>query len=255
MTAYLIEKGARINHQENSGYTPLLISILEGNLKTSQVLIDLGADLTITSSEGVSGKNSQTYYPQFPSFFSSFCVIPQKSPYFPQILFTKLTNFEALHAAAQKGNVEFAKLLIGLGMNINQTTSLGFTPLHIAIYEGHTDLALALLEAGAQLNHTTKETGDTVLHLAVGIGNAKVTEALIKKKADLNALNADKQTPLDMAVQYKRNKCGELLQKAAALNGKSVVTPENPNRVLYGVPFMNDALFEPKFTKKPKPRY
>jgi ankyrin repeat protein len=58
----------------------------------------------------------------------------------------------ALHMAAESGNVEVAKALLGAGAKVAATTRIGaYTPLHIASAGAHTAVVEALIAGGADV--------------------------------------------------------------------------------------------------------
>jgi uncharacterized protein len=93
MITFLIGKGAQINGLENASSTPLYYAALHNNARALTLLIELGADPTIPSSD---------IYGELP-----------------------------LHAAARRGNVECIKLLLPLGKK-DAKNGLGQTPRDLA---------------------------------------------------------------------------------------------------------------------------
>ena len=73
----------------------------------------------------------------------------------------------ALHIAAEQGDSQIARLLIGARANVEAKTRLGeYTPLHLAAEGAHVSVVRVLLEAGADVRAATTNTGVTPLHLA-----------------------------------------------------------------------------------------
>ena len=95
----------------------------------------------------------------------------------------------ALHMAAQEGNIEIVKLLVGAKANVEAKTRIGaYTPLHMAAGAGETLVVRALLDAGASASAVTSTSGVTPLHLAAKAMNGEAAvEALIAKGAPVNA--------------------------------------------------------------------
>jgi ankyrin repeat protein len=52
----------------------------------------------------------------------------------------------ALHIAAENGSLEFVKILLKFGANIDSQDGYGRTALHIACKAGHEQIVVALLE-------------------------------------------------------------------------------------------------------------
>ncbi|CAG2228498.1 unnamed protein product [Mytilus edulis] len=110
-------------------------------------------------------------------------------------------GWSALHLACQNGHIEVIKLLIDVGMNINDTTNSGSTPLHkacqedqkgwsashVACQNGHIEVVKLLIDVGMNINDTTN-SGSTPLHKACQKGHYETVKFLL----DLNgqALNS-----------------------------------------------------------------
>src|SRR5713101_1321137 len=76
----------------------------------------------------------------------------------------------ALHWAAQKGDVELAKILLYASANVRATTRIGgYTPLLIASRNGDVTMIRTLGESGADANNATAN-GTTALMLAAAAG-------------------------------------------------------------------------------------
>jgi uncharacterized protein len=111
----------------------------------------------------------------------------------------------ALHWAAQKGDVELAKVLLYASANLRATTRIGgYTPLLIASRNGDAAMIKALLDGGADPNNATTN-GTTALMLASAAGKPEAVSALIDKGANVNAKeNVKGETPLTFAAAFGR---------------------------------------------------
>src|SRR5919201_4225820 len=90
----------------------------------------------------------------------------------------------ALHWAAQKGDVELAKVLLYASANVRATTRIGgYTPLLIASRNGDAAMIDALLAGGADPNNATTN-GTTALMLAAAAGRNDAVKRLLAKGAD-----------------------------------------------------------------------
>ncbi len=118
----------------------------------------------------------------------------------------------ALHWAADKNDVEMAKMLIGAGASVKATTRVGsLTPLMLAAKNGNADVMKVLLEAGADAS-AADEHGTTVLMMAAGAGNPDGVRALIQHGADVNAREgAHGQTALMFAASLNRDQAIRVL--------------------------------------------
>ena len=113
----------------------------------------------------------------------------------------------ALHVAAEQGDAEITRLLVGAKANVEAKTRIGdYTPLHLASAGGHSSIVRSLLEAGADLHAVTTSTGVTPLHLAAKALNGESTvRVLLEHGAPVNAREAAAgQTPLMFAAAAGR---------------------------------------------------
>jgi ankyrin repeat protein len=111
----------------------------------------------------------------------------------------------ALHWAAQKGDIELAKVLLYASANVRATTRIGgYTPLLIASKNGDAAMIDALLQAGSDPNGATSN-GTTALMLAAAAGKADAVTGLMSKGANVNAReNVKGETALTFAAAYGR---------------------------------------------------
>ena len=143
----------------------------------------------------------------------------------------------ALHWAAQRGDVNIAKILLDSQTNdVNCIDDEGKTPLHFSVIVGHLDMVKFLIERGADVDavagdgttpifhavmeyspefiltlaeydckmNVSDEYGSTPLHRAVETGDINVVCALFKSKTiDVDFTNAKcrKNTALHLAAE------------------------------------------------------
>ena len=112
----------------------------------------------------------------------------------------------ALHWAADRGDLEMARMLVYAGAGLEAVTRMAeYTPLHLASRAGHGAVVRALLEAGSDPAAPTASGGATPLHLAAAAGDPEAVTALIEHGAHVDARErrAD-QTPLIFAAAQNR---------------------------------------------------
>jgi hypothetical protein len=124
-----------------------------------------------------------------------------------------------LQWAANDGDVDMCKFLIGNGADVNYLDKFGGTPLHrAAVASGGEKTVEYLLSAGAKPDVVNYEC-DTPLHKA---DNAAIAKLLLEKGADVNSIGGRGCTPLwDAVVQTKPDVAEVLLNAGAEMNAEN----------------------------------
>jgi len=125
-----------------------------------------------------------------------------------------------LHTCAEEGHLDFARVLIEAGADVNAEDNYGFTPLYICAEKGHLDFARDLIEAGADVN-AKEDNGWTPLYMCASEGHLDVARALIEAGADVNAKEDKALTPLYICAEKGHlNVARALIEAGADVNAK-----------------------------------
>ena len=131
----------------------------------------------------------------------------------------KILEEEALHDAAQDGDVQKVIELLSAGYLPDKFDELGKTPLHYAAENENIELIHVLLNAGADVNaHKESYIGNTPLSEVAGSCSFDVAKILIEAGADPTIPGWMQLTALHRAEQRKKpegKKVYELLLKTA----------------------------------------
>lgn len=161
-----------INRASVNGYSPLLIAVANGSLESTQILVKLGADCSVSSSS-------------------------KSSP---------------LHESAKTGNIEIANILITAKSDLLYAEDIDKdTPLHIALYGRKAEMSKMLLVAGAKPDvKNSKQL--TPLHLAIINDLLDVAKFLIvESNVDTKDSGSNGRSYLHFAAQFGRTNFVRLL--------------------------------------------
>jgi len=168
----LLNEGGDPNETFNG--LPLVCLALQANqLEIAYLLIECGAKIIVKNKEMpllhflVSSKNEKAM------------AWALNKGYHPNIS-DKHAGTTALHVAAHIGSIDFARILLEHGADINIADNDKLMSLHYAAMNGQYDMLQFLLEHGADINATDK-TGKTPLNYAAG--NKKIEQLLMDNGA------------------------------------------------------------------------
>ena len=155
VTRLLVHHFSSVDCLDNDQRTPSFIAAISGHLKNLKILIERGADLdhTVGYLDAETASNSDDPV--------SECK-------------RKLCGYSLLHAAAQEGNTDVVKFLIGQKLNIMRTAGVNNTALQLAATNGHLQTVQALKEAGGALDGVS-------LHHAAARGHNSVVLYLLRE--------------------------------------------------------------------------
>ena len=176
----LIDAGADVDAQENKGgRSPLHFACASGVLDVVKMLVEAGAGVCVTDSDGCT----------------------------------------CLHYAARYGNIETVRYLVGLPeVDVNHADCHNHTALHKAVVKQHTEVVQVLIDAGADVNaHNIEGLHYTALHTAVVNKRTEVVQILIDAGADIDAQNNEgRSTPLHSACSEGALEVVKMLLEAGA---------------------------------------
>lgn len=106
-----------------------------------------------------------------------------------------------LHAAARRGQMKVATMLLKYRADPSRADSNGWTPLHLAAQRGKEELLKLLADSGADLTAVVEATGNTALHLAALNSREAAAKFLAERCPMLKdqIVNADGKLPREVA--------------------------------------------------------
>ncbi|WP_296639339.1 ankyrin repeat domain-containing protein [Thiobacillus sp. 65-1402] len=209
MAKILLAHGANVDAPTNYGETPLHWAAEGINGLDKQVDLVEFAEVLIAHGADVNRKTGEGRSYATPL---NYAVASNNLPV-AKLLIVHGADVEGggsspLSAAVTVG---MAQLLVDNGAGVNTRSSAGWYPLHSAANRANIKVTNYLLSRGANPN-AVSGNGYTALYMAAGSDyGAAVTEALLSYGADLNAKNASGQTALHQAASQGATKVIEIL--------------------------------------------
>jgi uncharacterized protein len=173
---YLLRSGLDINALNSLLGTPLLVAASIDNAVAVQLLLEHGADPSITDCEG----------------------------------------HAAIRTACRNGYADVVELLLSSGVQASATIDAEeLTPLLVAVASGHTEVVKVLLQHGAAV-HAETSRGMTALMAAAICDHNQCMQLLIDAGADVHVRNEQYISVLFAAASGASEQCVQLLLDAGA---------------------------------------
>ena len=202
----LIDEGAEIDVKNHNGNTALIFAAMNNSPEVVKLLLERGADIKLLNNE----KRDALSYAKANKNLNSTDVIQLLTPESEQAQQTQPNNQanvdEDLLKACGRGKLDKALEALQAGANVNAlTTNNKSTPIILASQFGNLDFVKLLLERGAEVN-AKNGSGNTALHLALLYNSSDVIMALIDAGADIDAVNNKGTGVYDILPTMKRLK-------------------------------------------------
>ena len=170
-------------------------------------------------------------------------------------------GFTALHYAVNNGNLLIVQLLKQYGAKFEAVTNLGKNAVHIAAEANQVTMLMYLILNEALDIFCLDENGSTPLHWACYSGAFEAVDYLLSLKADINAQDKERITPLFLAVDNKRKNIVRIL----LMNGADKNLPNKKNELPINIArkknyvriknLLKDKEYNPLCTLESPPKY
>ncbi len=183
----LIAAGAQINSTDEEGKTPLIWACDKANREIVKILIKAGANVNAQSKSNASAL----------LFTAEDKIVKDLIKAGANVNIQDKDGNTALINAARNGNNEIIKILIQEKANVNFKTVYGDTALILAIKADRIEIEAIkdIISANADVN-VQDESKNTALMYAAAEGNIEAMKLLLAAKADVNLQDEDGFTAL-----------------------------------------------------------
>lgn len=208
MLKVMIEKGADISLTEDepaeSGNTPLHTACIYGTVDVVKLLMASGADDSIQNINGETPAHLAVMKKKFGEELQS----RERAAVLKELKTLDMerndgqTPLMLLQSLNINATKELLPIFLDANVNVNHTDNQGNTALILnAKNQCFKDVVKELIRAGADVN-VADNGGNTALHYALRYGSQDVARFLVKKGADYNRANNQGVTPVQLAVEH-----------------------------------------------------
>ena len=186
----LIDRGAKINIQSRCGQTALMNAV--PNFDILKLLFEKGAKIDPQNKSGQTALIIAA-----PKYNDAVKFLIEKGANIAIRVSDYRASWNALDCAAMAGNIEGAKLLMARAVELGIKEEFISAALHWAVTSNQVAMAKYLLDEGANIEGTDQDGHFTPLMETM---NLEMVELLVKRGANVNAVNKFNYTPLNKAV-------------------------------------------------------
>ena len=209
--------------QDNDGWSPLGLAVLEGHTQTVQVLLEAeewrGPELRAISVSEHMGRSGEAL----------LLAVKENLVDIVKLLVVSHVNLDfqdtqgetALHVAARYGHEACCQLLIDGTSEQRASTEIteqtfGWTPLHVASVDGNLEIVKLLIHAGADLSRTD-DSGWTAKEHAALRGHVKIARELAEHLSDTPLLAKSRSVSPSTANSLAESKSSSTTSIAARM--------------------------------------
>lgn len=217
MVKFLIEKGARINSGDATGYTSLMFAAGVANAEAVKMLLDKGVSTDAQDDGGITAVTAAAWGGDLEVLKMILAKADSNAIKHVQ----HKGGQTVLHHAASKGFMPIAQFALEKGVDVNGANGpKGWTPIMEAAWNGKHDMVRFLADKGANLNHVSKDEW-TPLMIAAKKGDLVLAEVLIEKGVDVHYTD---KNGINAVVVAALNKKMDVLRKIVGAGGRALHT-------------------------------
>ncbi len=197
----LLDRGARINERDADGRTALYTAVEHGREDLVRLLLDRKADPNIANNAGATPLHAAAWFGRtelVPLLLDKGAVREARTD--------GGCGGTALHLTAQQGHIDTVRMLLTRKADIRANDGEGQNVLNTAIHWGKGEVVRLLLDQGAPIE-SSDGAGRTPLLTAISAfawefrGGEAMAKLLLERKAKIDGVSKNGQTPLHAAAQ------------------------------------------------------
>ncbi|XP_032431965.1 receptor-interacting serine/threonine-protein kinase 4 [Xiphophorus hellerii] len=166
------QAGVNVDSQTTDGRTPLHLASQRGQYRVARILIELGADVRVTSSE----QNTALHVAAETGHTSTSRLLIKHQA---DVNIQNAQGLTPLHLASQQGHLATVKMLIAEGADPYLSDRAQRIPCHLAAENGHSEVLKELILHCPDGGGLSDQQGLSPLHLAVQGGHSNVITMLL----------------------------------------------------------------------------
>ena len=182
---YLISQNVKLNKKDMAGRTALMYAAAEGNLYSVKMLIEAGADKSITD---LRGHQAIDYSEDEEVYDVVDYLNGERNEKRPDI-----------HQATLDGKIEKVERMVKQGVDINTRDVYGRTALHLAAAKNHNIDMQVLIDLGANINAQDNQDRTPLMYAAAD-GKQGAAVLLVSRLAEVNIQDVDGMTAYDWSL-------------------------------------------------------
>lgn len=197
MVDLLIKLGLKVNSKNKYGDTPLHFAVQFKNEEVVQKLIFEGANINSLNKK----KMAPLHVAASVGDENVMSILLDNGA---RININDENGMHPIHYAVKSGKTSVVRMILNCGASLTEVDDRKNNVLHHACENGNDEMVIYLLR---QMNIIDNRNiyGDTALHLAAKSCTVKGILALINSGFNLEVKNNNGQTPLDVAISYKKD--------------------------------------------------
>ncbi|CAI5794975.1 rabankyrin-5 isoform X1 [Podarcis lilfordi] len=188
---FLATHGAKVNHRNKAGETPLHTACRHGLANLTAELLQQGANPNIQTEKAVPAQKGTAA----PSTADN---VSLQTPLHMAIAYNHPDVVSVI--LEQKANALHATNNLQIIPDFSLKDSRDQTVLGLALWTGMHTIAAQLLGSGASINDTMSD-GQTLLHMAIQRQDSKSALFLLEHQADISVRTQDGETALQLAIK------------------------------------------------------